>query len=147
MDEATLNALKCMQNDTVYDFSLSGRNTWFEAIWVEPHVSHGAAQGLCVKDMQRFRAQLLLSLVHARTEMDECRWMPLVLLLRTTQNTSISAHTNTHVLEHVPGNIHVIESLTASNRTLASPLGRSCIFRFLVLHASMPPRNVGVGVA
>ncbi|CAM9439659.1 unnamed protein product [Scytosiphon promiscuus] len=35
---SALNALKCIQNETAYDFSLSGRNTWFEAIWVEPHV-------------------------------------------------------------------------------------------------------------
>ncbi|CAM9856202.1 unnamed protein product, partial [Hapterophycus canaliculatus] len=37
-NESALNALKCIQNETAYDFSLSGRNTWFEAIWVEPHV-------------------------------------------------------------------------------------------------------------
>ena len=34
-----LNQLSCVQNDTAYDITLSGINTWFEATSVEPHVS------------------------------------------------------------------------------------------------------------
>lgn len=35
----TLEALACVQNERVYDVTLSGLNAWFEARQVEPHVS------------------------------------------------------------------------------------------------------------
>lgn len=38
-DASVLNQLACVQNDRVYDITLSGVNAWFEAITVEPHVS------------------------------------------------------------------------------------------------------------
>ncbi|CAB1103470.1 unnamed protein product [Ectocarpus sp. CCAP 1310/34] len=37
-DADVLSQLRCIQNQTAYDVTLSGINAWFEAIWVEPHV-------------------------------------------------------------------------------------------------------------
>ncbi|CAM9360020.1 unnamed protein product, partial [Pylaiella littoralis] len=37
-DEEVLDQLSCVQNERVYDITLSGVNAWFEAITVEPHV-------------------------------------------------------------------------------------------------------------
>lgn len=39
-DADVLSQLRCIQNQTAYDVTLSGINAWFEAIWVEPHVSY-----------------------------------------------------------------------------------------------------------
>lgn len=38
-DSDVLDQLACVQNERVYDFTLSGQNAWFEAHQVEPHVS------------------------------------------------------------------------------------------------------------
>ncbi|CAM9208422.1 unnamed protein product [Ascophyllum nodosum] len=38
VEEEVLNKLTCVQNDRVYDITLSGINAWFEAKTVEPHV-------------------------------------------------------------------------------------------------------------
>ena len=36
---SALESLACVQNERVYDITLSGINTWFAATSVEPHVS------------------------------------------------------------------------------------------------------------
>lgn len=38
-DNEVLEQLACVQNERVYDVTLSGQNAWFEARQVEPHVS------------------------------------------------------------------------------------------------------------
>lgn len=42
-DADVLSQLRCIQNQTAYDVTMSGINAWFEAIWVEPHVSYASA--------------------------------------------------------------------------------------------------------
>lgn len=39
MNATALEQLACVQNERVYDITLSGINAWFEAKTVEPHVS------------------------------------------------------------------------------------------------------------
>lgn len=41
-DGDVLGQLACVQNERVYDITLSGQNAWFEARQVEPHVSTAA---------------------------------------------------------------------------------------------------------
>lgn len=38
-DATVLNQLACVQDDRIYDITLSSVNAWFKAVSVEPHVS------------------------------------------------------------------------------------------------------------
>lgn len=42
MNQTALEQLSCVQNNRVFDITLSGVNAWFEAQSVEPHVSTNA---------------------------------------------------------------------------------------------------------